>query len=338
MIAIDRWSLLAGLRFFLASIVLMTHVGYFCEAPWAAALGAPAFEAIAGFLLVSGYSIGHSYAAKPDGFFLRRAERIYPAYASGLLLAILAFGWPGLGLLFVNILFLNQLLTDTSFLQPAWSLSLEVWLYLLTPLLARWRTRTLWGLVTVSFVAFILYSLLRPLLHLPDFAGVGFGGNLLLLSFFWIAGFILSTRDDKPRALLIIALGGAAYLGLILAIQAAHQFKHDRLGQLLALDLPSLGWRGMVLALAIVAFMLIVQGKLGDRRSRLLNWLGDISYPLYLVHVPVIVIAGRFGGTDPFLAIALALVAATLSMVLFEYPIRRLRRQARPSPISAIPG
>jgi peptidoglycan/LPS O-acetylase OafA/YrhL len=56
----DRWSLLAGMRFFLASLVVMTHLTKYVSAPWAEFLGT-GFEAIMGFLIISGYSIAVSY-------------------------------------------------------------------------------------------------------------------------------------------------------------------------------------------------------------------------------------------------------------------------------------
>ena len=66
---VEQWSLLAAIRFVLASIVAINHLPEFV------AIGAleivprfGAFEAILGFLCISGYSIGASYQKQPNGF------------------------------------------------------------------------------------------------------------------------------------------------------------------------------------------------------------------------------------------------------------------------------
>jgi peptidoglycan/LPS O-acetylase OafA/YrhL len=334
-LSLDRWSILAGLRFALASVVVLTHLGFYAHVPWASAIGSAAFEAIAGFLLISGYSIGSSYTKSPDGFYARRAERIYPSYATALLVSIWALGWPGLAVFLANFFLLNQLVTSESWLGPAWSLSLEVWLYALTPLLARLPARPLWLLTAASFLAFLAYQALRPLLDAPYFAGIGYGANLILLSSFWLAGFILSRLPRKDRTLLVISLGLLACIGLAWAIQGAYQFKNGRLGLFLAGDTPLFVWRGLVLAAVATAFYAIVAGLLGKRRSRLLYILGDISYPLYLLHVPLFIICLRYGITSPALLLAIVLAAAAATAFVVEFPIRHLLRGNKPSAIAA---
>jgi peptidoglycan/LPS O-acetylase OafA/YrhL len=331
---VEKWSFLAGLRFLLASIVVFTHLGHYAGAEWASALGSAAFEAIAGFLIISGFSIGDSYQERPNGFYLRRVERIYPAYTAGLLLNIAAVGMPAIGLLAANFLLLNQLVTTQSWLGPAWSLSLEVWLYALTPLLAKLPRRTLLALAGASFAAYCGYLAARPLLDLPYFAGVGFGANLVLLSFFWLAGFALGTQEGKPRTLAIICLMLAAHIGLSFALQGAYRLKHNALDVLLWRDVPLFLWRSAVLALVAAAFWMIVSGRIGKRRSHTLILLGDISYALYVVHVPVMIIALGQGVSSPPLLLAACLAAAALTVWIFEAPIRRLRR--KPSAIATV--
>jgi peptidoglycan/LPS O-acetylase OafA/YrhL len=77
------WELLALIRFLLAAIVMVSHSGTTVLANplfrWIADFGA--FTAVLAFLILSGYSIGHSYDRKADGFYRRRLLRIYPMYA-----------------------------------------------------------------------------------------------------------------------------------------------------------------------------------------------------------------------------------------------------------------
>ena len=74
-------------------------------------------------------------------------------------------------------------------------------------------------------------------------------------------------------------------------------------------------------------------------RSRPLRWLGGISYAVYLVHWPVIVMANRLtidrstGRSVALVAISLAL--AQLTVVVVEHPIRRRRIVGRPLAVAA---
>ncbi|QNQ09239.1 acyltransferase family protein [Sphingomonas alpina] len=331
----ERWSLLAGARFLLASIVLLTHLKLFAATSGVVEfIGGAAFQAIAGFLLISGYSIGSSYKSRRAGFYIRRVERIYPAYIGAIGLAVAAYGWPGASVFAINLLFMNQLLTSQSFLGPAWSLSLEVWLYALTPLLALANGRLIWALALASFGAYIVYLPLITLMHLPSFSGLGYGLNLIMLSHFWLLGFIVATQPKPRRSCAIIAGLLVAGIGLACAIQFGSRFKNDRLSDFFLIDTPSFVWQACVLAFVVALLWLIAADKLPARKSSLLAWMGDISYPLYLVHVPVFVI---FSGAG--LASAMALTVATYAvaagvMFVMEYPIRQMRGALRPRAIA----
>ncbi len=134
---IEKWSLLAIARFVLAFIVMVGHIEYLHYAPlgalwWVSPLGA--FQAVLGFLLISGFSIGASYGKEPVGF-LSSAPCASILFISGLSLACVATP-PALsaGTLIQNLLFTEPAHHRTRrWSRPAWSLALEVWLYCLTP-------------------------------------------------------------------------------------------------------------------------------------------------------------------------------------------------------------
>jgi len=135
-ITTDKWSLLALMRFALAAIVMVAHLEVHHLASLHVLSIIPhfgAFEAVLGFLLISGFSIGSSYRKEPDGFLKRRALRIYPVYIGALVLACIAvpqaFDLHLASTVLQNLVFLNQITTDVSLVGPAWSLALEVWLY-----------------------------------------------------------------------------------------------------------------------------------------------------------------------------------------------------------------
>src|SRR5579862_7318152 len=127
----DTWSLLALCRFGLALIVAVNHLADYTALGWLAVIPRfGAFEAILGFLVISGFSIGSSFSKQPSGFLKRRAWRIWPVYLAAIALAWIARGdrisLNLTGVLVQNVFFLNQLTTNSSYVGPAWSLSLEV--------------------------------------------------------------------------------------------------------------------------------------------------------------------------------------------------------------------
>lgn len=112
-------------------------------------------------------------------------------------------------------------------------------------------------------------------------------------------------------------------------------------------------WRlGIAVAVGLLLFS-------GDRfgfvtswpRNRLLAWLGRISYSLFLIHFPVLVLVGavwtRLGWNEPLPAVAGLIVAFLLSIVAaaffyrwIEAPAGRLARRFKPLPecASPVPG
>ena len=325
--SIEPWSQLAALRFVLAAIVALNHLGEYVPLgvlDWVRRMGA--FEAILGFLLVSGYSIGASYRRAPEGFAWRRVRRVYPVYLVSLVLSgvvthsVMQQAVPGPLELLANVLLLNQLFTLTSFVGPAWSLALEFWLYLLTPWLVAAGSRGQRLLAIASFVAFLVYTALRTLLHWPYHAGVGFGANLLLLSFIWICGLKLVLADDKRQeSMRDVRLIFAVHIVWAAAIQGAWRIKHQTAELFFSHDLPVLALQGLVLLLVQGLFAHGVLAARSDLRPwRSLQWLGDVSYPLFLLHIPVFMLLAQTPSRSPTVYLATTLLLAALVLALLN--------------------
>jgi peptidoglycan/LPS O-acetylase OafA/YrhL len=292
---INKWSVLAGLRFGLAFVVAANHLPQYVPlGTWEFVPRFGAFEAILGFLLISGYSIGMSYQKEADGFLWRRAMRIYPVYlaAVALMCAVLAIehaALPPVWLIVANVLFLNQVITTDSFVGPAWSLALEWWLYCLTPLLFSLRASTLRVLTYVSFAAFMAYTCGRTLFHWNYFAGVGYGLNLLLLSFIWLSGLRLA-REPQSAHLILKEVGWMFALHITLAscIQFASSWKRGTVQEFLEAGIDGYVMQAFTLLIVLWTFKRFTTSA-GSRAggSSTLRLLGDISYPLYLIHVPL---------------------------------------------------
>jgi peptidoglycan/LPS O-acetylase OafA/YrhL len=332
MMSIDKWSLLAGIRFLLASIFAIKHLDDYTPLGWLGFIAAfGTFEAILGFLLISGYSISVSYGKQPDGFLFRRILRLYPIYLTAMAATYLAFVLlkvtkPSLFSLLINALFLNQLVTTNSFVGPAWSLSLEFWLYCLTPFLmglSKPNTRLIvWG----SFACYLLYTVFRTASHLPYYSGVGFGLNLGLLSFIWIAGLRLAraTAEDKT-AMRDIGLIFGGHLALTAVIQFGFRLKHHALADFFRHDVIAYVMPSATLVCVYYVFKaLVVPDRPNLHRSGFLRMLGDISYPLYLLHAAIYAMLAHFGLKTPLLFyLAAVIVSAGVYWSLDFYSRRR---------------
>ncbi|WP_083944157.1 MULTISPECIES: acyltransferase [unclassified Variovorax] len=292
---VQKWSALAGLRFVLAFIVAVTHLPDFVAiGTWDFIPKFGAFEAILGFLLISGYSIGASYAKEPEGFLWRRALRIYPVYLAAVALTCGVFAlehdtFPSAWLVLVNVLFLNQILTSDSFVGPAWTLALEVWLYCLTPLLFKLRPSTLRALTAASFAAYLAYTCGRTLFHWNYYSGVGFGLNLLLLSFIWLAGLRLAREPENSISILKeVGWMFALHIVLATAIQFASSWKRGLVDEFLNSGIDHFALQAFTLVVVLWTFRrFTTYPGVGAGGSATLRLLGDISYPMYVAHIPV---------------------------------------------------
>lgn len=330
--AVDKWSILAGVRFILASIVAINHLGDYTSLGHLSFIPRfGAFEAILGFLLISGYSISASFARQPRGFVWRRILRLYPIYlaamvASYLACLLLRHQPPPLGSWVINALFLNQLVTTDSLVGQAWSLSLEFWLYCLMPLLARLSSSWLRVIIFGSFGCYVVYTILRTLAHMPYYSGVGYGGNLLLLCFIWVAGVRLARLNGEQKAALrdVRTIFGC-HIGLAVAIQFGSRLKHAAVTLFLAHDLTTYAMQSLTLVFVYFTFKyLVIQNRAAVHRSWVMRFLGDISYPLYLLHSALFEVLTHFGVRSPVLLYSLALlVSATLYWLLDVYSKRR---------------
>ncbi|MEJ0037136.1 MAG: acyltransferase [Gammaproteobacteria bacterium] len=330
----DRWSLLAFARFLLALIVAMGHLDPIAGIGWVPPLGELGlFEAVLGFLLISGYSIGSSYDKEPQGFLQRRALRIYPVYIGAITLACIATPLPlNAGLAWTvgqNLLFLNQITTDESFIPAAWSLALEVWLYCLTPLLARLRTAQVRALMYLSFAAFCCHEVARTGLHLHYYAGVSYGLNLLVLSWAWLGGLILA-RDPSTakRTLRDCALMFFGYELLTITIQALYLRKHHDLA---SFDAAFYLAHVATLAAVTALFWWIITGRTGGKKNGAMRLLGDISYPFFLVHMPTYALLLNAGVKNSLLLTAGSLVVAYIFYRCLDFYSRSRERRARPT-------
>lgn len=337
----DRLYTLDGLRGIAAIIVMLTHLR---PAVYIAPQG---YLAVDLFFVLSGVVIAENYGPRLRGrmdwgaFMRLRYIRLYPLYAVGLVLGLaraltrIALHQPTtippgeIGLAFVLGLFMLPAPTSVPslypLLVPAWSLMFELGANAFYAAgIMRGRT----GALLLAIAAAAGLWLVRD-----DMLGLSMGGSwselhigLLRVAFSFFAGvalyeFVLCERGSvaTPLALIPIALGAAL---LMADIDVPFRSTYDWL--CITVAFPMLVWLGArwnAPALLRAPF----------------SWLGEVSYPLYTIHYPLIFIvtfAAPKLGVPPIVWIpvmtCVLLALATALARWFDGPARRRLGQLLP--------
>jgi peptidoglycan/LPS O-acetylase OafA/YrhL len=302
------------------------------------------------FFILSGFIIAHVYLrklvplrAKPIGVFLwHRFIRLFPAHAAvliGLIVLVLLAraagiqftspsGWDARDLPWHFLMLHAWGVVDTAnWNAPSWSISAEWFAYLLFPVvaaaaLALPRFAALPLAAAVLLLAAIVYWLngwwLKP-------AWVG-APALIRVEAEFICGLLLYCWMGDAMAMPSRWSDGLAFGAMAtFAIGTALGFNDFVLVALLAVTILGVAGRG-VLVRAVFA-------------QRAMVWLGEISYSIYLVHFPVLLVMRngieRAYGLPGSVAMQTVLFAASLLVVtmaaavlfyLVENPARRRLR------------
>jgi peptidoglycan/LPS O-acetylase OafA/YrhL len=295
--------------------------------PWVAYMDFPVLKGpfgVAVFFLISGFVIPFSLQKNRAGAFLTaRAWRIYPTYiaclAIGLLCVAASSRYWGVAHAFdlrhvlMNGLLLHNLASMPSLDDINWTLAIEIKFYLLAALC--WRGFVGGKPLLFGAIALVVIGLNAVLPMLPDqeawrawlhaLSALVVDLNYVL---FMLIGVLfhqhhqgkLSTRALAAGALLLLAAFGVAWgLGVQKGL------------------LPIIG---KYYAYALGVFALCYAARAGFRRNAVLDFLADISYPLYAVHALVgytliKILMDRGLSFGPAVGATLALVLA-LSWVL----------------------
>jgi peptidoglycan/LPS O-acetylase OafA/YrhL len=294
--------------------------------------------AVASFFFVSGYLMPLAFDANYGGaslrnrvgrFYVNRAIRIFPIYWVSLL-AILAgkllieFGLlagnpvrpPGsvTATYFQNFLLLG--LNQSTlwggyyrFNNPAWTLDVEIQYYLLAPLLviglARWRSATFALMLSLAAISVYRTAWPHPLVDI----------QLSLLGFAWyfFAGFALQ-RSEQLQAW--ARRGRPMFAIASVLLVAAWAARPARVVEFL-----------LTLACMFISAHLVVLQR--DRRfgtrDRL---LGDLSYPTYILQLPVLALAIHYAALEwpshPKIAFGINAVGNSLVTTLVAWVVWKI--------------
>ena len=308
----------------------------------AASVAEDGFVSVDIFFILSGFILATVYAGlRADGvprYALRRLCRVLPLHWAVLgALALNAALGPYLSahphplaprtweeLPAVALLLQSYVLDHTPWNPPTWSIGIELLAYALLPvaLVAVRRARHSTALVAALIVALaaVEYWVQR------DYAGALVGRGAILRG---MAGFFLGMA--------------------IAAARSPSRAWPDRIAsaaQVAAIALFGFGvWRTDPAIMTLASALLIA--ALADERGLLtramsngvLVWLGAISYSIYLLHTPLLVLVGRLPLPAPVkgaLLVGILLPLATLTWWLIEQPGRRIpslwNRRGQPTP------
>lgn len=304
---------LTSLRFFAAFQVLVFHVGRMSPA-WNSVpqliqdFFLNGYEAVSFFFVLSGLVLGRSNAALSEAgwssgdkrrFWWARFARIYPAYAFSLVVAapVFLYGVVQTDQVQASELAISLLLVP-AFLQawvpqyalvwnmPAWSLSVEAFLYALFPAIGKFviRKGPQWAMVLALLVVAAI-SELRPMLFSMGFLERDSLASVNLAHYFpplflphFLLGIALS-RSRLPSETVAVRVFYATLAALV-ALFASRA------------SLPSWMLRDVLL---VPLYGLLILSAVDSESSPATAWLtwrplvtlGEASYALYILHVPL---------------------------------------------------
>jgi exopolysaccharide production protein ExoZ len=301
------------------------------------------------FFVISGFIMVHTTQGDPGGvrsaarFASRRLQRIWPAYlVLTLAIGFSSFGWSLIGdqetrvRLVKSILFVPtnyDSVYGNQIIAQGWTLGFEVYFYGIFAISllfahARWIFLAAWWSVTLVAVPLAYHASLTDVFQ--SYATTDYPVEYLKLAtspFIWefvaggIAGAIYHSALRIESAILCAALACAA---VVLAIW--NMFDPFVPGSLLS---AGLGFALMIAALSIASKTIEI------RAPRMLCYLGDISYTLYLEHLAIIYVLQsvyEFLGLKAELSmvanipltVAACILAAALSSRFLEHDLLRL--------------
>ena len=260
------------------------------------------FLAVLFFFILSGFSIALSLNTKSTfdwkKYGARRAKRILPIYFLALALAgFIGLFVPGVEVdivdLIGNVFFLQSPESGSHWVAPfagngpLWSLSFEAWFYVITPFLLRWLMST-----RVNNAPLILFGSLFVSVVCIGLNSVVFVPFLLFQSYYfvWLTGFLLhrAVNEESNRNFKLFLFSLIATMCSLLIM--SHWLESDTLNALL---------QGNVLAIAFSMFV-----SFGISRNvkwffqlprflRSLKYIGEGSYALYALHMPLLILASH---------------------------------------------
>lgn len=295
------------------------------------------FFVLSGFVLSLPYFAGTNSSYGP--YIARRFCRLYLPFAFAICVAALLCHWLGGFALPMLSDHLNRawsrpvtanvvashlmLLTGNIRLDdPVWSLVVEMRISIVFPLLVLWVARFGWKGVAAGVVVAFVCAKLKAALG-GEYTADSLAGSFLFMGRyapFFLFGIITAARLDGIRIFLMRmsrALHAVLCVGAIIThMTLVHMGIEDH-----GYADVFYGLFAIYLVASCVTFPRLASGLSGG----VFSWLGDISYSLYLIHVPVLLAAFYllYERMPHAAIVAMALPAALVAAHAMHYAIER---------------
>lgn len=317
---------LDGLRGIAIALVLTYHLHEYIPRLWEGAsafgetglthhslgffwVGVDLFYVLSGFFI--GYAVLRPLEWRPDRFLVSRLTRILPAYYVSMAFTLLFVerqllqSPQGLVDILMHVFMLHHLQEWTMFSinGPYWTLGIEFSFYLLMLALAPlWRMRRGWMLVLL-FIAISLVWKASLLVAVPPdrrlFWGVQLPAALdefavgMTVAYALHRGWLRALGPHKHTAAAILALMGLALVGWCMAhyVRLTTDYWSSGTTVMLSRTVLCTGF-----ALILASFILLNETPVFEQvvRWTQLQSLGRISYSLYLLHIPLMLLVQRY--------------------------------------------
>lgn len=358
--ATERLDALTGLRFVAAAMILIHHSAYL-------GVTVPDFKfghGVSFFFVLSGFILAYAHP-RLDGwratgrFIANRLARIWPAHVVTLVAAVVIFSQPTGPHTLANLLLVHGWVPSSDFYfshnAVSWSISTEMGFYLAFPLLIhKWRSTWAWKLALVAVMSVASIRAV-DIFDLGSFSGeprvTGHGLVYVtpvgrLLEFTVGIACCSAYRWLRPR----VPAAGLAYS--YAEIAAVAFFLYTASGAFAGLFWTNAGpgfreWLNGSSSLPSCAVLVTVfafgRGDISRvLKTRVFQFLGEISYSLYLCHMLVFLYAyWNLRAPEPAfvsvaLPIAISLACAAFLWRYVEVPardaVRRIGRKSKPLP------
>lgn len=330
----DRYATLDGARGIAAVLVVLFHLGrtYGILTPESAYLAVDMFFALSGFVLAKTNDGRLAGTLSPYQFMERRAVRLLPLYVVGLLLGlvVLVLSWREGGLsttaLIGSAIFGAVLLPLPVHIKPprlfpangpSWTLFCEFWVANLIYAIF-WRRlhgRTLAAVIGLSGLVLAVLAVRHHGLDQGSLRGNVIGGIARVLFSFFAGVALRRFHRSRPA---MLAMPGWLVLLILTAILCV------------PVPLEVRAVFDIVAVIAVFPCLILAGANAKERRPDVGIWIGDLSYAVYVTHIPMLDLWKRWWpslpGSDGYLAtvcfMVLALTAAALLHKFYDEPVR----------------
>lgn len=283
---------LTSIRFFAAFFVFLCHLRYFYNTDISYVYIKEGFIGVTFFFILSGFILAYSYQNKIisgktsiKSFYIARIARIYPIHVCTFIAAIslFSYGYYSSDQFIFNAALIQAFIPESKYYftvnAVSWSISVELFLYLLLPFLIRLDNK---GLLYLSIILVLLklsmsISLSDKLNHAMVYIS-----PFMRVSDFSIGILMYRYRNiliEKLSKLNILYLQAMSIITLVIFCSYSNQipisYRYDLY---------------YILPMSMIILSLSIDGTLIFRAlsNRVFVFLGEVSFSFYMIHQMVI--------------------------------------------------